>query len=261
MKVVVCVKYVPDVEGERRFSDRSVDRSGGDGVLNEPDEYAIEAALAIAELHGGSVTALAMGPPEAEEAVRRALQMGVNEGVLVTDEALAGSDAFSTAAVLAAAVRLLGHDQEVDLVLTGVASLDGLTGVVPVLLAAELAWPHLGHAAAFTVRGDTIETLHHGPRTSDHFAAPLPAVVSVTDGANSPRYPDFRGIMAARKKTVTSLGLVDLCVPPASVGWSAARVEVVAAQPRAPRADRVMLVDDGTAGRRLADFLIESGAI
>lgn len=261
MKIVVCVKYVPDVQGERRFADRAVDRSGVDGVLNEHDEYAIEAALQLAEGSDGSVTALSMGPPQAEDAVRRALQMGADTGILVTDDALAGSDVFSTAVVLAAAIRRIGANDQVDLVLTGVSALDSLTGALPVLLAAELGASHVGRAASIEATEQTVKVRRESAESSDLIAAPLPAVASITDRANTPRYPDFKRIMAARKKPVARLSLADLGVSPSSVGWQGARVQVLSAAPSPPRTGRVLFSDDGTAATRLADFLFESGHV
>src|SRR5690554_4469393 len=152
MNIVVCVKHVPDVQGERGFTPEGrVDRSQGDGTLNELDENAVEAAVQLVEAHGGEVTVLTMGPADAEDAVRRGLQMGAAHAVHVQDDVLAGSDAFATAEVLAAAVRRLGQETPVDLVVTGMASLDGLMSVVPSLLAARLGLPQATLAAEVAV--------------------------------------------------------------------------------------------------------------
>jgi electron transfer flavoprotein beta subunit len=259
MKIVVCVKHVPDVQSDRRFTHRGrVDRSRGDGTLNELDENAIEAALVLAEATGGEVTALTMGPEDAEDAVRRALQMGADHAVHVEDGQLAGSDAFATAHVLSVAVRRIAQDGPVDLVLTGMASLDGLMSVVPTLLAAELGVPQATLAAELTLLDGALRIRRELDTATEVIEVPLPAVASVTDQSNQPRYPNFKGIMAARKKPVTRWSLGDLGVDPAWVGQAAARTNVVDATERPPRENRVLVTDDGEAGLRLATFLVEN---
>ncbi|WNB84795.1 electron transfer flavoprotein subunit beta/FixA family protein [Cellulomonas sp. ATA003] len=259
MKIVVCVKYVPDIQADRSLgADGRVVRDGGDGTLNELDENAVEAALVLAEAAGDSeVVALTVGPAGAEDAVRRALQIGADRAVLVRDDAVAGSDVFGTVAVLAAAVRRLGEDGPVDLVLTGMAALDGLTSLLPAALATELDLPQLTLAAEVAVEGGTVRVRRELDGASETLTAPLPALVSVTDQANSPRYPNFKGIMAARKKPLEVLALADVGVDPAAVGAAGARTRIVEASPRPPREDRVLLTDDGTAGTRLAQYLAD----
>ncbi|WP_225753745.1 electron transfer flavoprotein subunit beta/FixA family protein [Actinotalea sp. Marseille-Q4924] len=259
MRIVVCVKHVPDVQADRRFTDEGlVDRTQGDGTLNELDENAVEAALVVAEAHGGEVVAVTMGPADAEDAVRRALQMGADQAVHVQDDALAGSDVFSTAAVLAAAVRRLGQDGPVDLVVTGMAALDGLMSVVPSLLAAELGLPQATLAAELSVEDGAVRVRRDLDDATEVVRAPLPAVVSVTDQSNQPRYPNFKGIMAARKKPVTAWSLADLGVDPGAVGAAGARTRVLEATARPPRENRVLVTDDGEAGTRLAAFLVQN---
>lgn len=259
MKIVVCVKHVPDVQADRRFTDDGlVDRTQGDGTLNELDENAVEAALVLAEAHGGEVVALTMGPADAEDAVRRALQMGADHAVHVQDDSLAGSDVFATAAVLAAAVRRLGEDGPVDLVVTGMAALDGLMSVVPSLLAAELGLPQATLAAELAVEDGAVRVRRELDDATEVVRAPLPAVVSVTDQSNQPRYPNFKGIMAARKKPVTAWTLADLGVAEGDVGAAGARTRVLEATPRPPRENRVLVTDDGEAGTRLAAYLVQN---
>ncbi|WP_199421618.1 electron transfer flavoprotein subunit beta/FixA family protein [Actinotalea solisilvae] len=259
MRIIVCVKHVPDPQSDRSFTeDGHLDRTAGDGSMNEMDEYAVEAALALADARGARVTAVTMGPPEAEDAVRRALQMGADDAVLVTDPALAGSDLFSTAAVLGAVVTKLAAEEPVDLVLTGTVALDALSGVMPALLAAELALPCLTLATEVALVNSSVRIKREG-ETVEILEAPLPAVVSVTDRANSPRFPDFRRIVAARKKPVTTWSLADLPLDPSAVGAAAARTHVVAAAARPPRTAALLLADDGTAGAVLADYLIKNG--
>ncbi|MBC7291355.1 MAG: electron transfer flavoprotein subunit beta/FixA family protein [Actinotalea sp.] len=259
MKIVVCVKHVPDVQADRRFTDEGlVDRTQGDGTLNELDENAVEAALALVEAHGGEVVALTMGPADAEDAVRRALQMGADQAVHVQDDALAGSDVFATAGVLAAALRRIGEDGPVDLVVTGMAALDGLMSVVPSLIAAELGLPQATLAAELAVEDGAVRVRRDLDDATEVVRAPLPAVVSVTDQSNQPRYPNFKGIMAARKKPVTAWSLADLGVDPATVGAAGARTRVLEATPRPPRENRVLVNDDGDAGTRLAAYLVQN---
>ena len=261
MRIVVCVKHVPDIQSQRGFVDGRVDRSQGDGALNELDENAVEAALRLIEADGGEVVVLTVGPRDADDAVRRGLQMGAHAAVRVTDDALAGSDAFGTAHTLAAAVRRLAADAPVDLVVTGMAALDGLMSVVPTLLAAELDLPQATLAAELTVTDGVVRVRRELDHVTEVVEAPLPALVSVTDQANDPRYPSFAGIMAARKAQVTVWSLADLGLDPAQVGEAGARTRVLEAVPRPAREDRVLITDTGDAGRRLAEFLDENGLL
>lgn len=259
MRIVVCVKHVPDLMADRRLDDEGrVVRDGGDGTLNELDENAVEAALVLAEAHDAEVVAVTMGPDDAVDAVRRALQMGADRGVHVSDDALAGTDVFGTARVLAAAVRHLAADVPVDLVLTGMASLDALTSMLPAALAAELGWPQLTLAGTIEVGGGAVQVRRDLDHATEVLRAPLPALVSVTDQANEPRYPAFAGIMAARKKPVDTVGLADLGIDPATVGTAAARTVVLSAAERPARENRVLITDDGDAGVRLAAYLVEN---
>jgi electron transfer flavoprotein beta subunit len=263
VRIVVLVKYVPDIQSERSLGlDGRVVRDGGDGTINELDENAVEAALTLVEQRGGEVVAVTVGPADAVDAVRRALQLGADAGVQVLDDAIAGSDVFGTVAVLAAVVRRLGEQVPVDLVLTGMAGLDGLTSLVPAALAAELDLPQLTLATELTVTpvdgGAQVRVRRELDHVSEVLEASLPALVSVTDQANEPRYPNFKGIMAARKKPVEVLTLADLGVDPAAVGDAGARTEVLDAAPRPARENRVLLTDEGDAGLRLAAYLVEN---
>jgi electron transfer flavoprotein beta subunit len=266
VRIVVCVKHVPDIQSERALGpDGRLVRDGGDGTINELDENAVEAAVVLAEQTrdaGGDaeVVVVTVGPDDAEDAVRRGLQLGADAAVHVLDDGVAGSDVFGTAAVLAAVVRRLGADGPVDLVVTGMAGLDGLTSLLPAALAALLDLPQLTLAASVALDatdGGVVTVRRDLDHATEVLTAPLPALVSVTDRANEPRYPNFQGIMAARKKPVTTLTLADLGVDPAEVGAAGARTEVVEAAPRPPRTDRVLVTDDGEAGTRLAAWLVE----
>lgn len=259
MKIVVCVKHVPDIQGERGFTaDGRVDRARGDGTLNELDENAVEAALTLAEAQGGEVTVLTVGPADAEDAVRRGLQMGADHAVHVSDDAIAGSDALGTARVLEAAVRRIGEEGPVDLVVTGMAALDGLMSVVPTLLAARLGLPQATLATQVDVEDGAVRVRRDLDHATEVLRAPLPALVGVTDQANQPRYPSFKGIMAARKKSVTTWTLADLGVGPDEVGAAGARTAVLEATERPPRENRVLITDEGDAGLRLAAYLVEN---
>ncbi len=258
MRIVVCVKHVPDLMSERRLGDDGRVQREEDGTLNELDENAVEAALVLAQAHDAEVVAVTMGPEDAEDAVRRALQMGADRGVHVLDDALAGTDVFGTARVLAAAVRRVAQDGPVDLVVTGMASLDALTSMLPAALAAELDLPQLTLAVQVDVADGVVQVRRDLDHAAEVLRAPLPALVSVTDQANEPRYPAFAGIMAARKKPVDVYDLADLGVDPAAVGSAGARTEVLSAVERPAREDRVLLTDEGDAGVLLADYLVEN---
>ncbi|MBT0995346.1 electron transfer flavoprotein subunit beta [Cellulomonas sp. DKR-3] len=256
MKIVVCVKHVPDIQSDRRIADGRTVRDGGDGTLNELDENALEAALALVEAAGeGEVVVVTVGPDDAVDAVRKGLQMGADAGVHVVDDAVAGSDALGTARVLAAAVARVG---EVDLVVTGMAGLDGLTSLVPSALAALLDVPALPLAATLEVDAGVVRVTRNLDHATEVLEAPLPALVSVTDQTNEPRYPNFKGIMSARKKPVETLTLADLGLDAALVGTSGAWTEVLESAPRPAREDRVLINDTGDAGVRLAAFLVEN---
>jgi len=263
MRIVVCVKHVPDIQSERSLGcDGRVVRDGGDGTLNELDENAVEAALSLLEAHvdgggTGEVIALTVGPDDAEDAVRRGLQMGADVAVHVLDDAIAGSDVFGTATVLAAAIRHIGPSDPIDLVVTGMAALDGLTSMLPAALAYLLDLPQLTLAAEVTLDGSLVRVRRELDTVTEVLTAPLPALVSVTDQANEPRYPNFKGIMAARKKPVTVLTLADLGIDPATVGTAGARTEVLEASARPARKNRILVTDDGTAGTQLSAYLFE----
>ena len=201
MNIVVCVKYVPDAQGDRTFdeSDNTTDRVSVDGLLSELDEYAVEEALKIVEAGEGEVTVLTVGPEQAADAIKKSLQMGAHKGVHVLDDAIHGSDAVATSLVLAEAVRKIGIP---DLVLTGMSSTDGTMGVVPAMLAERLGLPQVTYASELTVEAGTVRIRRDGDAASETIEAALPALVSVTDQINEPRYPSFKGIMAAKKKPV-----------------------------------------------------------
>lgn len=251
--ILTCVKFVPDAADDVEFGpDHTIGRL--DGLLCELDEYAVEQSLLLRdELPGASVSALTVGPEQAEGALRKALQLGADEAYLVTDEAIAGSDVFGTARVLAAAVRAV---PDVAVVVCGMSSTDGEMGVLPALLADALGWPLLSGAASVTATsgGLRIERVDEaGLRTVE---ATLPAVVSVTDQSGEVRYPTFKDVMAAKKKAVTTLDLAALGVAPDEVGAAAARVEVreISRNPDRPPG-RVLHDHEGSSVDELVAFL------
>src|SRR6478752_4730551 len=257
MNIVVCVKYVPDAQSDRTFneSDNTTDRVGVDGLLSELDEYAVEEALKLAEAGEGEVTVLTVGPDQAADAVKKALQMGADKGVHVKADAIHGSDAVATSLVLAEAIKKIGAP---DLVLTGMASTDGTMSVVPAMLAERLGLPQVTFASELTVddgAGGTVTIRRDGDAASETIVASLPALVSVTDQINEPRYPSFKGIMAAKKKPVEEWSLADLGVDASQVGLDAAWTKVESFTKRPPRAQGQIVTDEGDGGTKLAEFL------
>jgi electron transfer flavoprotein beta subunit len=253
MKIVVLVKHVPDAAGDRSFAaDLTSDRASVDGRLSELDEYAVEQALQLVEKAGeGEITFLTMGPESAGEALRKALSMGGDAAVHVVDESLHGSDALATSLVLAAALGKL----EWDLVVCGMASTDGTMSVVPAMISERLGVPGLTLAASLVVDGTTVTIRRDGDDASTTVTATLPLLVSVTDQTGEARYPSFKGIMAAKKKPVTTYTLADLGIEPAQVGLSAAWSAVESATKRPARQAGVIVTDEGDGGVKLADFL------
>ena len=256
MKIVVCVKYVPDAQAERTFdaTDNTTDRKGVDGLLSELDEYAVEEALKIAEgaADDAEVVVLTMGPQDAEQAIRKSLQMGASSGVHVLDDALHGSDAPATSLVLAKAVEKIGG---ADLVLTGMASTDAAMSVVPAMLAERLGLPQVTFASEVTLDGGSVTIRRDGDASTESITASLPALVSVTDQINEPRYPSFKGIMAAKKKPVETWSLADLGVDAGQVGLDAAWTKVSTFTKRPPREQGQVVPDEGDGGAKLAEFL------
>jgi len=253
MNIVVCVKYVPDAQADPKFAgDNTTDRAGIDGLLSELDEYAVEEALKVKEATGdGKVTVLTVGPDDASDAARKALQMGADEAVHVVDDAIHGSDSLATSQILAAALGKL----EYDLVLTGMASTDGTKGVVPAMLAERLGLPQVTFASELTVEGTKVTIRRDNDASTEIIEASLPALVSVTDQINEPRYPSFKGIMAAKKKPVQTWSLSDLGISADEVGLSAAWSSVQTVNARPPRQAGQVITDEGDGGAKLVEFL------
>ena len=254
MNIVVCVKQVPDTAVERTLTgEGTLDRASVDGLINELDEYAIEEGLKIAEAHGGEVTILSMGPAKASESIRKALSMGADKAVHVLDDALAGSDALATSLVLAEALRQTGF----DLVILGSESTDARTGVLPAMLAERLGVPQLTLAAKVDIDGGSVSIRRV---TDDGYAVvtgSLPAVVSVVEKINEPRYPSFKGIMAAKKKPVQTLTVAGLGIDAGAVGLAGSWTAVADFAARPPRAAGTVVTDEGDGGTKVAAFLAE----
>ena len=253
MNIVVCVKQVPDTWSERtlRESDSTLDRDAADAVINELDEFAIEEGLRLAEAHGGEVTILSMGPERTTQSIRKALSMGADKAVHLVDDALAGSDVLGTSAALAAVLGQIGF----DLVILGSESTDARTGVLPAMLSERLGVPQLSYASKVEIDGTAITISRLADYGYDTVVATLPAVLSVVEKINEPRYPSFKGIMAAKKKPVQTMSLADAGVDATAVGLANAASEVTSWDKRPPRQAGTVVTDEGDGGGKAAEFL------
>ncbi len=255
MNIVVLVKQVPDTATERKLNadDKTLDREASDGVINELDEYAIEEALQLKEKHGGEVTILTMGPDQATDSIRKALSMGADKAVFVNDEAIHGSDALQSAYALAQALGSI----EYDVVVLGSESTDARTGVVGAALAEYLGLPQLTFARKVDIDGDTIRIQRQTDYGYDVVEARLPAVVSVVEKINEPRYPSFKLIMQAKKKPVDKKSAADAGIDTTRVGLANATTETVDFADAPPRAAGTVIKDEGDGGAKIAEFLVE----
>lgn len=255
MKIVVCVKQIPDpadpgsLDPETKTLKRDTKL-----IIDESDSYGVEMALQLADAaRGGSVHLVSMVPGGEVSGLRTALAMGADSATLVSDEALAGSDALSTAKVLARAIERA----EPDLVLAATESTDGYTGVVPAQVAELLGLPSVTFAKEVTVSDGTAEVKRQTEAGYDLVECPLPAVVSVTAGVVEPRYPSFKGIMAAKNKPVDQLGIADLGLEPGQVGWAGGGQEIVDVAAAPARESGEIVTDEGDAHERVVAFLDE----
>ncbi|MDQ4010789.1 MAG: electron transfer flavoprotein subunit beta/FixA family protein [Actinomycetota bacterium] len=255
MNIVVLIKQVPDTWSERKLadSDHTLDRSSADAVLDEINERTVEEALKIKEAGEGEVTVVTMGPQRATDAIRKALSMGADKAVHLSDERLHGSCAVHTARALAKVIGTLG---DVDLVLAGNEATDGAIGAVPAMVADVLGIPELTHARKVTVEGRTVTVERETDDAITVLQAELPAVVSVHEKINEPRYPSFKGIMAAKKKPVSTLCLADAGIEPSEVGLANATSMVAESRPRPSREAGQVITDDGDGAAKLAEYLI-----
>lgn len=255
MRIVVCVKHVPDVQAERVLGDEGFLVRGDDDVLNELDENAVQEAVDLAG-GDGEVIALTMGPEDAVDGLRRALALGADRAIHVCDDRAAGSDVLGTARVLAAAIRQLGEEAPIDLVVTGMAALDGMTATIPSALAAHLDLPALTLAKTVELTGTVLRITRTMGFNDEVLEADLPAILSVTDQANEVRYPNFKAIMAAKKKPIDEIDLDDLRLGDGLVGAAGAGTRVTNAVERPPRDAGEVHNDSGDGGRRLADYIL-----
>jgi electron transfer flavoprotein beta subunit len=257
MNIVVLVKQVPDTYSERKLDpdDGMLDRDASDAVLDEINERAVEAALQLKEANDGSeVTILTMGPDRATEAIRKALSMGADKAVHLSDEALRGSCAVQTAHALASTIGVAFPDG-FDLVLAGNEASDGGAAAVPAMVADLLGVPALTHAREITLEGSALTVRRETDDGITTLVAELPAVVSVGEKINEPRYPSFKGIMAAKKKPVSTLSLADAGIDPSTVGLANATSSVTSAQPKPPKSAGEKVADEGDGGSRIAAYL------
>jgi electron transfer flavoprotein beta subunit len=245
VRIICPIKRVPDTAAVKHIdpSDHTVDRDRSDPVLNANDEWAIEEALRIAERTPGTeIIALCMGPEQAQTIVRKALSYGLDGAIQISDPALAGSDAAATARVLAAALAA----EPFDLIIMGNQSSDARTMLVPAMLAEYLGLPALTYVRDLHVEGTTFVAQRETAGGYVTVRAEAPLVVSVVEAINEPRYPTFKGIMAAKKKPLAQHDLAALGMDAAQVGLTGSRTGVLDINPRPPRQAGRSVTDDGT---------------
>lgn len=255
MKIAVCVKQVPDATAHKRLDPgtKRLDRSG-EGALNPTDLNAVEEALRLAEsTDGGEVVVVSLGPAKAIDSLRKALAMGADRAVLVTDEAAAGSDLVATSYALAKTLER----ENADLVLFGQQSSDSDGAVLWAAVADRLRRPLISQVAELTVADATVRGKRQTEYGYDVIEADLPAVVAVSDAINEPRYPSLKGIMGAKKKPADQLTLADVGVETDRSGESGSRTTVLEVGPPATRGDQVRIEDDGGAADKIVEYLAE----
>jgi electron transfer flavoprotein beta subunit len=258
VKIAVCVKQVPDATVHKRLdaTTHRLDRSG-EGALNATDVNAVEEALRLKEAHGGEVVAVSLGPERALDSLRKALAMGADRAVLVSDDAAAGSDLVSTSHALAKALER----EEADLVLFGQQSSDADGAVLWAAVADRLRRPVVSQVAELTLDGGAVTGKRQTEFGYDLIAAPLPAVVAVSDAINEPRYPSLKGIMGAKSKPQEIVTLADLGVDPGAAGEAGSRTAVRSVGPPPAKSDQVKLEDDGSAAEKIVEYLAEKRLI
>ena len=255
MKIVVLVKEVPDTYGARKLDLETglTDRGASEAVLDEINERAIEAALSYATgKDDAEVIIMSMAPESSTATVRKGLAMGASSAVHIADEALAGSDLGQTADVLAAALRKTGF----DLVITGNVSTDGSAGMIPAMLAEMLDATLISGLDETTITADSVAGVRAVEGGTQRVSATLPAVISVSESMPDGRLPNFKGIMAAKKKPLEVFTAADLGIDPAD--YSVARSIMTTVSEKPPREGGIKIEDSGDAGEQLANFLVEN---
>ena len=257
--IVVLIKQVPDTWSERKLTDGdfTLDREAADAVLDEINERAVEEALLIKEAQGGEVKVLSAGPDRATDAIRKALSMGADSAVHLNDPSMHGSDAIQGYALAAALGNVaFENDEPADLIIAGNEATDGRTGAVPAIIAEYLQIPALTQMRKVTVADGKVS----GERETDEgifgLEATLPAIVSVTEKINEPRFPSFKGIMAAKKKTVQTITLSDIGVEDGIVGVENAGTTVTSSTPKPPKTAGERVTDEGDGGQKIASYLV-----
>ena len=255
MKIVVLAKEVPDTYGQRKLDLETglADRSASEAVLDEIGERALEVALAYADSHDGTeVVVMSMAPESATATIRKGLAMGAASAVHITDPGLAAADLGLTARTLAAAIRRTGF----DLVIAGNLSTDGSGGVMAAMLAELLDVPNATALSSVEIGASSVAGTRDVEGGTMRVTADLPAVVSITEALPDARYPNFKGIMAAKKKPFETLGAADLGIEPQDLSAAVSIMTAIAEKP--PRTAGVKIIDEGDGGTRIAEFLIEN---
>ena len=256
MRIICPVKRVPDTAAAKVLDpdDKTLDREAGEAILNPNDEFSIEEAMRLKEANGGEVIALCMGPEQAQTTVRKALSYGLDGAIQITDPAVHGSDAAATARVLAAALK----DEEFDLIIMGNQSSDARTTLLPAMLAEYMDLPALTYVRKLEVDGTKLTAQRETSSGYVVVEAEGPAIVSVVEAINEPRYPSFKGIMAAKSKPLETKALSDLGVDAGEVGLENSWTAIVEATPRPPKQAGEKVEDDGSGtvgAQALAEFL------
>ena len=254
MNVVVCVKQIPDPADPGALDEGTKTlKRDTKLILDESDSYGVEMALQLVDTAGGGeVTLVSMAPNNEVSGLRTALAMGADKAILVSDDALSGSDALGTAKVLAAAIK---RAEGTDLVLAATESSDGYTGTVPEQMAALLELPSITFAKTVTLDGGQVKVQRQTEDGYDEVECPTPALVSVTAGVVEPRYPSFKGIMAAKSKPVDEVGLADLGIDAGAVGWAGGGQEIVEIEDAPTREAGEKIEDEGEAHLKIIEFL------
>ena len=255
MNIVVCGKVIPasSVTIEIDQNTKRMVRKGVPHELDPAAASAVEEALRLTEKHGGTVTLVTMGITDATIGIRNALAMGVTSAVHILDDAVAGSDTLGTAKILAAAIK----KQPFDLVICATESSDSYSGIVPGQIAYFLRVPPMTFAKEIIIEGDRILIKRQSESGYDLVESNLPVLVAVSSGINEPRYPQLKGIMAAKKKEIKVYTAADLGLPPDEVGEKGAREKVLTVGRPPKRQAGKVVVDEGEGGKQIADFLAE----